>query len=148
MTTQVTRVSGNKIILEQNIFPVPVSGDIIYKEPVLGAYFGNTKMILNRDFTITNTSEAIIEIDEKAEFYLAKEKITTNTPGQPSVTFVFNPEPSYSKTFHTLNYEGSAGWALTDLTTDYNSAFPITSATLTYSLIDLEDQLFKNNFNF
>lgn len=89
VTTQVTRVSGNKIILEQNIFPVPVSGDIIYKEPVLGAYFGNTKMILNRDFTITNTSEAIIEIDEGAEFYLAKEKITTNTPGQPSVTFVF-----------------------------------------------------------
>jgi len=89
VTTQVTRVSGNKIILEQNIFPVPSSGDIIYKEPVLGAYFGNTKMILNRDFTVTNTSEAIIEIDEKAEFYLAKEKITTNTPGQPSVTFAF-----------------------------------------------------------
>jgi hypothetical protein len=89
ITTQVTRVSGDQIILEQNIFPVPIAGDIIRKEPVLGAYFGNTRMILNRDFTVTNTTEAIIEIDELAEFNLAREKITTNTPTQPSITFTF-----------------------------------------------------------
>lgn len=89
VTTQVTRVSGDQIVLEQNIFPVPVAGDFISKEPVLGAYFGNTRMILNRDFTVTNTTEAIIEVDELAEFNLAREKITTNTPTQPSITFTF-----------------------------------------------------------
>lgn len=89
VTTQVTRVSGDQIILEQNIFPVPVAGDIIRKEPVLGAYFGNNRLILNRDFTVTNTTEAIIEIDELAEFNIAREKITTNTPTQPSITFDF-----------------------------------------------------------
>jgi hypothetical protein len=82
-------VSGDQIILEQNIFPIPIAGDIIRKEPVLGAYFENTRMILNRDFTVTNTTEAIIEIDELAEFNLAREKITTNTPTQPSITFTF-----------------------------------------------------------
>lgn len=89
ITTQVTRVSGDQIVLEQNIFPVPIAGDFISKEPVLGAYFGNTRMILNRDFTVTNTTEAIIEVDELAEFNLAREKITTNTPTQPSITFTF-----------------------------------------------------------
>lgn len=89
VTTQVTRVSGDQIVLEQNIFPVPIAGDFISKEPVLGAYFGNTRMILNRDFTVTNTTEAIIEVDELAEFNLAREKITTNTPTQPSITFTF-----------------------------------------------------------
>lgn len=77
ITTQVTRVSGDQIVLEQNIFPVPVAGDFISKEPVLGAYFGNTRMILNRDFTVTNTTEAIIEIDELAEFNLAKESYSS-----------------------------------------------------------------------
>lgn len=73
ITTQVTRVSGSNIILEQNIFPVPLSGDIIFKEPILNAYIGNERMVLNRDFTLTNTTEAIIEIDQLAEFNLAKE---------------------------------------------------------------------------
>jgi len=63
-----------------------------------------------------------------------------------TVTFVMNPEPSYSKTFQTINYEGSPGWALTEVATDSNIGVPITSASASSSLSILEDQLFLNNF--
>ena len=89
ITTQVTRISGSQIVLEQSIFPIPIAGDSIIKEPVLNAYFGNTKMILNRDFTVTNSGETILEIDPLAEFNLAIEKVTTNTPSSTPISFTF-----------------------------------------------------------
>lgn len=63
-----------------------------------------------------------------------------------SVTVVINPEPSYSKTFQTINYEGSPGWALTEITTDSSVGVPIASATTATTLAALENQLFLNNF--
>jgi len=63
-----------------------------------------------------------------------------------SLTFVFNPDPSYSKTFQTVNYEGSTGWALTSIYTDSNTGVPISSATVSYNLNSLQNQLFTNNF--
>jgi hypothetical protein len=63
-----------------------------------------------------------------------------------SVTVVMNPEPSYSKTFQTVNYEGSPGWALTEIVTDSSIGIPITSASSPTSLAGLENQLFLNNF--
>jgi hypothetical protein len=63
-----------------------------------------------------------------------------------TVTFVMNPDPSYSKTFQTINYEGSPGWEASEIYTDSNSGRPITSATSSINLSSLEDQLFTNNF--
>jgi hypothetical protein len=63
-----------------------------------------------------------------------------------TVTFVMNPEPSYSKTFQTINYEGSPGWALTAVATDSNIGVPISSASASSNLSILENQLFLNNF--
>ena len=63
-----------------------------------------------------------------------------------TVTFVINPDPSYSKTFQTINYEGSPGWEASEIYTDSNSGRPITSATSSINLSSLEDQLFTNNF--
>jgi hypothetical protein len=63
-----------------------------------------------------------------------------------TVTFVMNPEPSYSKNFQTINYEGSPGWALTAIATDSNIGIPITSASASSNLAILENQLFLNNF--
>lgn len=77
ITTQVTRVTGSSIVLEQTISPVPLTGSTIEKVPVLRARFGNTRLLLNRDFTVTNTTEAIIEIDDLAEFNVAKERKTS-----------------------------------------------------------------------
>ena len=69
-----------------------------------------------------------------------------NTQYTSSVTFVMNPEPSYSKTFQTINYEGSPGWSLTEVYTDSNNGVPITSTTPAVNLTSLENQLFLNNF--
>lgn len=79
ITTQVTRVTGSSIVLEQTISPIPLVGSSIQKVPVLRARFGNTRLLLNRDFTVTNTTEAIIEIDPLAEFNIAKERRTNFT---------------------------------------------------------------------
>lgn len=69
-----------------------------------------------------------------------------NTQYNSSVTIIFNPDPSYSKNFQTVNYEGSTGWALTDIYTDSNIGVPIASASLAYDLNSLQEQLFVNNF--
>tara|TARA_R100001440_G_scaffold13130_2_gene22987 strand:+ start:96 stop:1583 length:1488 start_codon:yes stop_codon:yes gene_type:complete len=39
-----------------------------------------------------------------------------------SVTFVFNPSPNYSKTFKTINYEGSSGWKILGFFSDKTGA--------------------------
>jgi hypothetical protein len=77
ITTQITRVTDESIVLEQTISPIPLVGIVIQKVPVLRARFGNSRMILNRDFTITNTSEAILELDPLAEFNIATERLTS-----------------------------------------------------------------------
>lgn len=69
-----------------------------------------------------------------------------NTQYVSNVTLVMNPNPSYSKTFQTINYEGSPGWSLTDIRTDSNVGVPITSVSSAVNLAALEDQLFLNNF--
>ena len=69
-----------------------------------------------------------------------------NTQYTSTVTLVFNDAPSVSKNFQTINYEGSPGWSLTSIETDFNQAVPVTSATMSYDLSALQDQLFKNNF--
>lgn len=63
-----------------------------------------------------------------------------------SVTLVFNPEVSMSKNFNTLNYEGSTGWALTEMYSNSDAAVPIEKATNAYTLNEIESQLFANNF--
>ena len=78
VTTQITRISGNQVILEQFIFPLPIAGDFIEREPVQAAYFKNKKLLLNRDFTVSNISEAILELDELAEFNIARERLSSN----------------------------------------------------------------------
>lgn len=69
-----------------------------------------------------------------------------NTQYDSNVTLIFNPDPSYSKNFQTVNYEGSSGWVLTSIYTDFNTGVPITSATVSYTPAGLQDQLFTNNF--
>jgi len=40
------------------------------------------------------------------------------TDNDSSITFVFNPSPNYSKTFQTINYEGSNGWKILSFVSD------------------------------
>ena len=62
------------------------------------------------------------------------------------VTLVLNPSVSESKNFNTINYEGSTGWALTELYTDSDKALSVSSFVLPTNLSDLQNQLFTTSF--
>ena len=44
-----------------------------------------------------------------------------------SITFIFNPKPSLSKNFKTVNYEGSTGWEVSAPNPNYDPTEPISS---------------------
>jgi hypothetical protein len=67
-------------------------------------------------------------------------------PYDATVTLIFNPEVSMSKNFNTLNYEGSSGWALTELYSNSDIATQIFKSSNALTLAEIENQLFTNNF--
>lgn len=75
-TTQITRISGSVLVLEQNIFPIPVVGVIISRFPITKLHYGERELIPFRDFSLTNVTESIIEIFPLAEFEIANELVT------------------------------------------------------------------------
>lgn len=74
----------------------------------------------------------------KATFY--------NNFYKSSVTFVFNPNVSVSKSFLTINYEGTQNWALTSLFTETDNSAIVKQYYFPSTLSGLEDQLFENRF--
>ena len=62
------------------------------------------------------------------------------------IQLILNPNASMSKIFSTLNYEGSSGWALGTFYSDSDVAVPISLAVNSSNLVDLQNQLFTNNF--
>lgn len=67
----IRRISGNQFVFNTALNPVPEVSDTITKNPVSRAYFGSKEMFIDRDWLLTNTTEAILEIDPLAEFYIA-----------------------------------------------------------------------------
>jgi hypothetical protein len=63
-----------------------------------------------------------------------------------NIEFVFNPEVSGCKTFNTINYEGTNGWQVIDLTTDTDTAVNISYSNQVNTLANLETQIAINNF--
>ena len=74
----------------------------------------------------------------KAQFYEDKYK--------SSVTLIFNPNVSQSKSFLTINYEGTPNWNLTSYNTETDTCVPITSYSVPKNSFELQSQLFSNNF--
>jgi exosortase/archaeosortase len=74
----------------------------------------------------------------KAQFYGVRYSST--------VTFVFNPSVSESKSFSTINYEGSQNWALIGFETETDTAAPISEYYFPSTLAGLQNQLFENKF--
>jgi hypothetical protein len=62
------------------------------------------------------------------------------------VTLAINPEPSISKSFNTINYEGSAGWNVTSIQTNSDTGLSIGAYTVPLTLADLQSQLLVNSF--
>jgi len=65
---------------------------------------------------------------------------------ESNVTFVFNPDSSMSKSFLTINYEGTRDWAVTSLFTESDTAAPISNYSLALNNGEMTEQLFTNNF--
>lgn len=63
-----------------------------------------------------------------------------------TVSIVFNPQVSQSKSFLTINYEGTYNWRLTDFSTETDISVPVNQYISASTLVGLEDQLFENRF--
>jgi len=63
-----------------------------------------------------------------------------------SVTLVFNPEVSVSKSFLTVNYEGTPNWKLSSFYTETDNTTPVLQYYFPSTLVGLQDQLFENKF--
>jgi len=74
----------------------------------------------------------------KAYFY--------DVPYKSTVTLVFNPNVSMSKTFLTINYEGTSNWQMETMFTETDTAAPISVNLEATTLVGLQDQLFQNAF--
>ena len=74
----------------------------------------------------------------KATFY--------DTNYESNVTIVFNPYVSVSKSFLTINYEGTQNWRLSSLETETDTSVIIKEYYFPSTLAGLEDQLFENKF--
>lgn len=74
----------------------------------------------------------------RAQFYENKYK--------SNVTLIFNPNVSQSKSFLTVNYEGTPNWNLTSYYTETDTCIPITSYSVPKNSSELQNQLFSNNF--
>ena len=76
-----------------------------------------------RDASYTDESGNQININKGVYRHNASD-ITTNRATfygryqNPSVTFIFNPNPSIQKNFKTISYEGSNGWQVESFTSD------------------------------
>ena len=72
------------------------------------------------------------------------------TDNNSSIQFIFNPQVSMSKTFQTINYEGSSGWEINSMFTSTDSSIAIKKSidvlTQARTLSDLQNQLLQNNF--
>tara|TARA_R110002126_G_scaffold76182_2_gene190503 strand:- start:6156 stop:7691 length:1536 start_codon:yes stop_codon:yes gene_type:complete len=66
-----------------------------------------------------------------------------------SIVFIFNPNVSISKVFKTINYEGSNGWQVDSITSDFtgigsvNTGWATTATGQTYNVSNTEDSINK-----
>jgi hypothetical protein len=100
----------------------------------------NIKSLRNQMFTFNkgNIWRHYVSSENRGSFY--------GVVYSSNIIFVFNPEVSGCKTFNTINYEGTNGWQVTNLTTDTDNAVAISYSTQVDTLANLETQIAINNF--
>jgi hypothetical protein len=70
----IRRISGNEIVTQSAVSPLPTIGDTFKKLPIQNVFFGSKELIYSRDWDYTNTTEAKIQINDLAEFNITQEK--------------------------------------------------------------------------
>jgi hypothetical protein len=71
----IKRISGNEVVLQSALQPLPEVGDLLEKNPVSKVYFKNKELVIDRDWVLhNNVDEAYLEINEDAEFNIVEPK--------------------------------------------------------------------------
>lgn len=81
-TIKRVETANNVIVLKANLQTLATGGEAVVKLPVSKVYANSTELIFNRDWSVTNTTEAKLVIDNLAEFNTAR--VTTS---EGSLTF-------------------------------------------------------------
>jgi hypothetical protein len=71
----IRRISGNELVTDTEITPLPIVGDTVKKLPIQNVYFDFQEMVYSRDWTYLNTTESKIVFTSSAEFNVTKEKL-------------------------------------------------------------------------
>ena len=76
----ISNISGNTLTLNQNLNTIPSISDTVTKEPVSRVFVGVQEYVIERDFTVSNTStDAILQFKNTAEFNVASLKVSTGS---------------------------------------------------------------------
>lgn len=75
----IRRISGSTLVTNQVLSPAPSVSDVFMRPAVNEVYVGETQLQYGRDYTYTNTTEAIIHVSDLAEFNLAPERSLAGT---------------------------------------------------------------------
>jgi hypothetical protein len=86
----IRRVSGDQVVFNSALSPSPSFGDSLSKNPVSRAFFKAKELFIERDWVLTNGTEAYLTLDELAEFNQTEPKsLAANflfTNGSRSIT--------------------------------------------------------------
>jgi hypothetical protein len=90
-TARIKRISDDIIVLFQNLDTFPTIGTTVTKNPIRAAYFNQKELLIDRDFTVSNTAtDCKITLTDTAEFNIAiaqkVEGTTSFNNGSRSVT--------------------------------------------------------------
>lgn len=69
-------------------------------------------------FTLNNTFYTFKNTNIWKHYQTSNYNSFYGTQNESSVDLIINPQPSVIKTFHTLGYEGTAGWSASNIKTD------------------------------
>tara|TARA_R110001606_G_scaffold394349_1_gene565175 strand:+ start:5502 stop:7403 length:1902 start_codon:yes stop_codon:yes gene_type:complete len=116
-------VSGVQGFIEEHSI---VSGNGVVAGTKVVSFTGGTTVVVDTAVNITAITALSFSGVAKiwkhyataSEFPLAKRGNFYNVNYKSSITFVFNPNPTNSKSFKTIAYEGSNGWELSSFISD------------------------------
>jgi hypothetical protein len=125
----IKRIVGNNVTLRQNVpTGTPSGGETVTKNPVSKAFINKNQAFINNDWTVTNTTEAILNLTNTAEFNLAPRRVL---PG--SVTFSNASRTVTATGVNFLDYVQTRDWVQSDdiTHTTYYEVLSVAETTLT-----------------
>ncbi len=105
---------------------------------------------VNKNFITINSGDLWLH---NKEYSITTPKNTFyGTTAESFITFIANTQPSVEKTFHTINYEGDAGWEMKSSTTDLDmtakpvlpSSTAVASGVIPVSFVKKENKYYSH----